>query len=86
MGLCGNLNGRVQSPPGQHIGQQTPRETCENARGYYHCQHTPGLWRHVWRDIMFCLIVDSFGIKTTSLEHVTHLKNTLEEHYTVAMD
>jgi hypothetical protein len=57
-----------------------------NAKGYYHCQHTPGLWRHVWRDIMFCLIIDTFGIKTTSLEHVTHLKNSLEEHYTVAMD
>jgi hypothetical protein len=40
----------------------------------------------VWRDIIFCLVVDNFGIKTTSLEHVTHLKNSLKEHYTVAMD
>jgi hypothetical protein len=32
------------------------------------------------------LVVDNFGIKTTSLEHVTHLKNSLEKHYTVAMD
>jgi hypothetical protein len=57
-----------------------------NAKGYYHCQHTPGLWRHMWRDIMFCLIVNDFGINTTSLEHVTHLKNSLEEHYTVTID
>ncbi len=57
-----------------------------NAKGYYHCQHTPSLWRHMWRDIMFCLIVNNFGIKNTSLEHVMHLKNTLKEHYTVAMD
>ncbi len=47
-----------------------------NAKGYHHCQHTLGLWRHVWRDIMFCLIINNFGIKTTSLEHVTHLKHT----------
>jgi hypothetical protein len=24
-----------------------------NAKGYYHCQHTPGLWRHVCQDISF---------------------------------
>jgi hypothetical protein len=57
-----------------------------NAKGYYHCQHTPGLWRHMWRDISFCLVVDNFGIKTTSHDHVFSLKTTLEEHYTVTMD
>jgi hypothetical protein len=57
-----------------------------NARGYYHCQHTPGLWRHVWRDIIFCLIVDDFGIKTTSRDHIIHLKENLEKHYTVTTD
>ncbi|KAL7474459.1 hypothetical protein ACHAW6_000435, partial [Cyclotella cf. meneghiniana] len=31
--------------------------------GYYQCQYTPGLWRHVWRPITFCLVVDDFGIK-----------------------
>jgi hypothetical protein len=56
-----------------------------NVKGHYHCQHTPGLWWHVWRNIMFCLIVNNFGIKTTSLEHIMHLKNTLKEHYTVTM-
>jgi hypothetical protein len=45
-----------------------------NTKGYYHCQHTPGLWRHVWRDITFCLVVDDFGIKSTSRDHVIHLK------------
>ena len=33
-------------------------------KGYYQCQHTPGLWRHVWRSIIFCLVVDDFGIKS----------------------
>jgi hypothetical protein len=57
-----------------------------NVKGYYNCQHTPGLWRHVWQDISFCLMVDNFGIKSTSRDHVLHLKTTLEEHYTVTMD
>ncbi len=35
--------------------------------GYYQCQYTPGLWRHKWRPITFCLVVDNFGIKTISL-------------------
>eukprot|EP00804_Cyclotella_cryptica_P017345 CCRYP_018994-RB/>CCRYP_018994-RB protein AED:0.46 eAED:0.46 QI:0/-1/0/1/-1/0/1/0/128 len=28
--------------------------------GYYQCQYTPGLWRHVWRPITFSLVVDDF--------------------------
>jgi hypothetical protein len=31
-----------------------------NAKGYYQRQHTPGLWRQVQRDIMFCLNVNNF--------------------------
>jgi hypothetical protein len=57
-----------------------------NAKGYYQCQHTPGLWQHVWCNIIFCLVVDDFGIKTTSQDDIVHLKTTLEEHYTVAID
>ncbi len=40
----------------------------------------------MWQDISFCLVVDGFGIKSTSSDHVLHLKTTLEEHYTVTMD
>ncbi len=57
-----------------------------NMKGYYQCQHTPGLWWHVWRDIMFCLVIDDFGIKTTSINHITQLKQALKEHYSVTMD
>ena len=34
-----------------------------NTHGYYACQFTPGLWRHVWRPIIFALVVDDFSIK-----------------------
>jgi len=56
------------------------------AKGYYQCQHTPGLWRHVWRSIVFCLVVDDFGIKVTNMDDMHHLTAALEEHYKVAVD
>jgi hypothetical protein len=55
-------------------------------KGYYQCQHTPGLWRHIWRSIAFCLVVDNFGIKVTNMDDMHHLTLALEEHYKVAVD
>ncbi len=56
---------------------------CLNTKGYcYQCQHTPGLWRDVC-DIMFCLIIVIYAVKTTSIKHMAHHKNFLKEHYTV---
>ena len=54
--------------------------------GYYPCQFTPGLWRHVWRPITFTLVVDDFGIKFVGEEHANHLKQSLEQHYDVTID
>jgi hypothetical protein len=33
--------------------------------GYFECTHTPGLWQHRTRPIMFALVVDDFGIQYT---------------------
>ncbi|KAL7476326.1 hypothetical protein ACHAW6_002196 [Cyclotella cf. meneghiniana] len=41
----------------------------------------PGLWKHKTQTILFTLIVDDFGVKHVSKEHVKHLKHVLEEHY-----
>ena len=30
--------------------------------GYFECKHTPGLFKHVTRNIFFTLVVDNFGI------------------------
>ena len=54
--------------------------------GYYQCQYTPGLWRHVWHPITFCLVVDDFGIKTVRLKHAKHLQSELEKYYECSMD
>ena len=55
-------------------------------KGYYQCQHTPSLWWHVWCSIIFCLVIDNFGIKVTNKTDMIHLKEALEEHYTESVD
>ena len=55
-------------------------------KGYHRAQFTPGLYRHVWRPIMFSLVVDDFGIKSQGIQPVRHLKETLEYHYEVSVD
>ena len=44
-----------------------------NKAGYYQCPTTPGLWRHKWRPILFCLIVNDFDIKYVGKRHADHL-------------
>jgi hypothetical protein len=55
-------------------------------KGYYQCQHMPGLWHHMWRTITFCLVIDNFGIKVTDVADFHHLKMALKEDYEVAID
>ena len=47
--------------------------------GYYECQFTPGLYRHVWRPIMLSLLVDYFGVKCQGIQHAKYLKETLDK-------
>ena len=53
---------------------------------YYECQFTPGIYRHVWRPIMFILVVDDFGVKCQGIQHAKHLKESLYKYYEVAVD
>ena len=41
--------------------------------GYAPVRHTPGHWRHTWRPISFCLVVDDLGVKYIGKEHANHL-------------
>jgi hypothetical protein len=52
--------------------------------GYAPTPTTPGLWKHKTRPITFTLIVDDFGVKYVGKQHAEHLKNALEETYTVS--
>ena len=49
--------------------------------GYAPVRHMPGLWRHKWRPISFCLVVDDFGVKYIGKEHADHLIQCLRNHY-----
>ena len=57
-----------------------------NSAGYHEATTTPGLWRHKWRPIQFCLLVDDFGIEYVGEKHALHLKSTLQEHYDITED
>eukprot|EP00804_Cyclotella_cryptica_P022655 CCRYP_012469-RC/>CCRYP_012469-RC protein AED:0.37 eAED:0.30 QI:0/0/0/1/0/0/2/0/432 len=54
--------------------------------GYYEVAHTPGLWHHVTRPILFTLVVDDFGVKYMVREHAEHLIQVLQENYTMSID
>ena len=54
--------------------------------GYYPCQFTTGLWKHVWWPIFFTLVVDNFGVIFVGQEHANHLRDTLECWYDITAD
>ena len=54
--------------------------------GYEPVTHTPGLWKHKDRDIIFTLVVDDFAIKYTKIEDLLHLQNALQSKYTLTID
>jgi hypothetical protein len=49
--------------------------------GYIQCPNTPCLFlRHRTRDIMFCLVVDEFGVRFRTHADADHLIQTLQKH------
>jgi hypothetical protein len=54
--------------------------------GYFHSEHTSGLWLHKIRDISFTLVVDDFGFKYTNTEDVLHLKSVIDRAYPTTVD
>ena len=47
--------------------------------GYAPVQHTPSLWKHESNRILFALVVDYFGIKSTSDSATSHLLQALRD-------
>ena len=47
------------------------------------CPTTPGLWRHKWRPIVFCFLVDDFGVEYDGEHHALRLKTVLGDHYEI---
>ena len=48
--------------------------------GYYESRTTLGLWRHKWRPIQFCLVVDDFGVEYVGKQHAVHLATIFKNH------
>jgi Reverse transcriptase (RNA-dependent DNA polymerase) len=49
--------------------------------GYRECDHTPGLWKHHTRKLIFSLVVDNFGVQYNHLQDAQHLLAALKQHY-----
>ena len=56
------------------------------ADGYIPTGFTPGLFKHLTRPVLFCLVVDDFGAKIVGRLHGEHLINSLKKHYEVTID
>ena len=54
--------------------------------GYAPVQHTPSLLKHASNGILLTLVVDDFGIKSTSQEATDHLLKTLWDKYQITID
>ena len=56
------------------------------ADGYIPTGHTPGLFKHLTRPVLFCLVVDDFGANIVGRLHGEHFINSLKKHYEVTID
>ena len=48
--------------------------------------HTPALWKHTSRNIVFALVVDNFGVNYSNRKDAEHLGNPLQLLYPVTTD
>ncbi|KAL7523590.1 hypothetical protein ACHAWF_000585 [Thalassiosira exigua] len=54
--------------------------------GYYECEHTPGYFKHILKDIQGPLIVDDFGVQYTTEQDVHDLIKILSKWYKYTVD
>ena len=52
--------------------------------GYYQTEHTPGLWKHNWRPIMFSLVVNDFVVQCVGKQHTKNMYNKIQNYYELA--
>ena len=54
--------------------------------GYALVQHNQSLWKHESNGILFALVVDDFGIKSTYQAATNHLLQALRDKYQITVD
>jgi len=57
-----------------------------HTHGYKMMEHTPCLFKHETKDIIFSLVVDDFGVKYVQEADAQHLINTLQTEYALHTD
>ena len=51
--------------------------------GYCEAHTNPGLWRHKFRHVQFCLIIDDFGVVYVGKQHADHLATILKQYHNI---
>ena len=67
------------------LANRQHRETLDK-EGYYEARTNPGLWRHKWRPIQFCLVVDDFGVEYLGKQHADNLATILKKYHNITED
>ena len=59
---------------------------CLKKAGYVRTGRTPGLFKHNTNSVIFCLVVDDFGVKYRHRKDAEHLRDTLRKDYPITED
>ena len=54
--------------------------------GYCKAHTNPGLWRHKFRHVQFCLIIDDFVVEYVGKQHADHLATILKQYHNITED
>ena len=77
--------GCYELPQSGMLANRQLRERLEK-EDYYEARTTPGLWRHKWRPIKFCLVVDDFGVEYVGKQHADHLATIFKKYHNITED
>ena len=78
--IYGNQTRNLSNPTIGHSWKCLLAQRLGN-HGYYQVKHTPGSWQHIWRPILFILVVNNFGIEYVRRAHTDHIMSALKMHY-----
>jgi hypothetical protein len=56
------------------------------SHGYHQCTHTPGLFKHSTRPIIFSLVVNDFGVQYVGCKNAQHLADIIAAKYKMTTD
>ena len=85
LGICRNPLRLLWITTISAAGKQTTQREIRK-RGFFEARTTPGLRRHKWIPIQFCLVVDDFGVEYVGKQHAEHLATILKKYHNITED